>query len=128
MAGAEVTFYPSVMNDMLNGPNGMVAMDIQRRTLRVHAAAVAGCPVRTGRLRSSIRWRIAVQNGRMAGIVSTDMDYAKFVHDGTKAHKIRPVNKKALWWTGAYHPVRGEVNHPGTRARPFLTDALKAAA
>lgn len=128
MAGVQVKFYDSVIDEMLHGPNGPVAMDIQRRTLKVHAAAVAGCPVRTGRLRSSIRWRIVVEGGRIAGIVSTDMDYARWVHDGTSAHKIRPRTKKALWWRGAYHPVRGEVNHPGTRARPFLTDALKAAA
>ena len=39
----------------------------------------------------------------------------------TKAHTIRPKNKKALAWPGAAHPVKS-VRHPGSKipARPFL--------
>jgi phage virion morphogenesis protein len=39
----------------------------------------------------------------------------------TRAHVIKPRNKKALNWPGGKHPV-GAVNHPGSNipARPFL--------
>ena len=39
---------------------------------------------------------------------------------------IYPRSKQALFWPGASHPVRG-VNHPGTKADPFMSDALTAA-
>jgi hypothetical protein len=49
--------------------------------------------------------------------------YAPAVHAGTRPHTIRPTRKKALYWKGALHPVR-LVEHPGTRANPFMTRAL----
>ena len=50
--------------------------------------------------------------------------YAPYVHEGTKAHIILPVIKKALFWKGARHPVK-VVHHPGTKARPFLLRAVE---
>ena len=52
------------------------------------------------------------------------MFYAPYVHEGTKAHIILPVIKKALFWKGARHPVK-KVHHPGTTARPFLRMAVE---
>ncbi len=51
--------------------------------------------------------------------------YAIFVHEGTRAHIIRPNKKKALFWKGAKHPVR-MVRHPGTPANKFIDKTLKA--
>ena len=45
--------------------------------------------------------------------------YAPFVEFGTRPHVILPKEKQALFWPGAAHPVRS-VNHPGTRANPFM--------
>ena len=45
--------------------------------------------------------------------------YAPFVEFGTPARVIVPINKKALFWPGASHPVK-KVNHPGTKANPFM--------
>jgi phage virion morphogenesis protein len=55
--------------------------------------------------------RILVLRGRLEGSIGGD----------TKAHTIRPKNKRALFWPGAAHPVRS-VNHPGSHipARPYL--------
>jgi len=58
-------------------------------------------------------------------IVGTNLKYARMVHDGTRPHVITARKAKALFWPGARHPVRS-VRHPGTKARPFLTDALTA--
>lgn len=58
-------------------------------------------------------------------IVGTNLKYAKAVHDGSPPHIIRAKKAKALFWPGARHPVRS-VRHPGTKAQPFLADALTA--
>lgn len=52
--------------------------------------------------------------------------YALYVHEGTKAHRIVPRSKKALYWTGAAHPVKS-VNHPGTKANKFMPRILDRA-
>lgn len=59
--------------------------------------------------------------------ISATAPYARFVHDGTPAHTIRPRAKKALFWPGAAHPMRA-VEHPGYKGNPFMTNALDARA
>jgi phage gpG-like protein len=51
--------------------------------------------------------------------VGTNLPYAAAQHFGLPARIIRPKNGKALFWSGAKHPVR-EVKHPGLKARPIL--------
>lgn len=54
------------------------------------------------------------------------MSYASMVHDGTKAHAIRPRTKKALRFKmGGRWVIAAAVWHPGTRARPFLDQAVR---
>lgn len=84
------------------------------------------CPVDTGRLRSSIVHRVE-GGGRTTGVVvGTNVSYAADVEDGTPPHVILPKNGKALYWPGAAHPV-AKVNHPGTRAQPFMRPSLELA-
>jgi Bacteriophage HK97-gp10, putative tail-component len=104
----------------------LVGKEIARRTLKVHTVAVRGCPVKTGRLRSSIRWRMGKDGRGLFGLVGTDVEYAGLIHSGTRPHIIVPKSKMALYWKGAQHPVR-VVHHPGTKARPFLLNALREA-
>ena len=42
---------------------------------------------------------------------ASNVNYAAAVEYGTSPHVIKPVNKKALFWPGARHPV-AQVNHP----------------
>lgn len=75
-------------------------------------------PHRTGKLRRHIyvKW-----NG-LKGEVGPNLNatpYALYVHQGTKAHEIRPKLAGALYWKGALHPVK-RVQHPGTTANPFV--------
>ncbi|ABD94204.1 tail component protein [Streptomyces phage mu1/6] len=84
------------------------------------------CPVDTGRLRSSIQ---AVPSGgrfSFSVTIGTNVTYAADVEYGTAPHVIVPKDKKALYWPGAAHPV-AKVNHPGTRAQPFMRPAIAAA-
>ena len=76
--------------------------------------------VKTGHLRRGI----AINIGNMEATVHTsNIKYASMVEKGTKAHIIRPKNKKALYWKGASHPVK-QVNHPGSKAKPYLIPAF----
>lgn len=87
-------------------------------------------PVRTGRLRSSIRAdppRIFSLRGSVT--VGSDLEYAAFVNDGTKPHIIRPRRAKVLRFNvGGQTVFARVVNHPGTKARPFLDRALREVA
>ena len=76
--------------------------------------------VDTGHLRRGISTDI---RGLGATIHTSNIKYAPGVEYGTKAHIIRAKNKKALYWKGAKHPVK-QVNHPGSKAKPYLIPAF----
>ena len=77
--------------------------------------------VNTGHLRRSI----SVDMGNLEATIHTsNVKYAVMVEKGTKAHVIKPKNKKALYWKGASHPVK-QVNHPGSKAKPYLIPAFE---
>ena len=76
--------------------------------------------VDTGHLRRGISTDI---KGLDATIHTSNIKYAPGVEYGTRAHVIRAKNKKALYWKGAKHPVK-QVNHPGSKAKPFLIPAF----
>ena len=76
----------------------------------------------TGHLRRSI----ATKMGDLEATIHTsNVKYAVIVEKGSKPHIIRPKNKKALYWEGAKRPVK-LVNHPGSRAKPFLIPAFES--
>ena len=76
----------------------------------------------TGHLRRSI----ATKMGDLEATIHTsNVKYAVIVEKGSKAHVIRPKNKKALYWKGAKHPVK-QVNHPGSKAKPYLEPAFES--
>lgn len=54
------------------------------------------------------------------------VNYAAAVEFGTKPHIIKPVNKKALFWQGAKHPVR-QVRHPGSPPNPYMERIIEQA-
>ena len=75
----------------------------------------------TGHLRRSI----ATKMGDLEATIHTsNVKYAVIVEKGSKAHVIRPKNKKALYWKGATHPAK-QVNHPGSKAKPYLEPAFE---
>ena len=76
--------------------------------------------VDTGHLRRGVSTDI---RGLGATIHTSNIKYAPGVEYGTKAHIIKAKNKKVLYWKGAKHPVK-KVNHPGSKAKPFLIPAF----
>jgi hypothetical protein len=88
-------------------------------------------PRRTGNLGRSIRIRrVTPKEAQTIAAAS----YALYVHEGTKAHDIRPKNRKALRFpadggsstlggrvrSGGKVRFAKRVRHPGTKANPFM--------
>lgn len=78
-------------------------------------------PHRTGALQRSVLTAIKYPSAE----VTVNEKYGRYIEEGTKAHTITPVNKKALFWKGALSPYKS-VRHPGTRAKPFFKPAVDA--
>lgn len=106
---------------------GASRTELENTGRRVVNRAKILCPVDTGRLRASIRGRASrTWTLRPQFTVSSNVDYASMVHDGTRPHTIRPRTKQALKFTVGGQVVFAKVvHHPGTRARPFLDRALR---
>jgi len=98
-----------------------IAAPILQRALSASQAILAKyttkgiVPWRTGFLTQSFRAELTTGMLRWFPTAS----YAPYVEFGTKPHVILPKEKMALYWPGAAHPV-ARVNHPGTKANPFL--------
>jgi hypothetical protein len=59
---------------------------------------------------------------------SREVPYAIFHYQGSRAHVIFPRRKRALrFQVGGRVIFATIVHHPGTKANPYLTDALPAA-
>lgn len=118
--------YETALRRALGRQSDEVARALVQTGVDVQNEARRRCPVDTGRLRSSIVHRVD-GSGRVSGItVGTNVSYAADVEYGTAPHVILPKNRKALYWPGAAHPV-SKVNHPGTKAQPFMRPALEMA-
>lgn len=91
------------------------------------AQAMADVPVRTGHLGRSHRELPQTFAGpfRVSGGVGAFADYAAPVHQGARAHRITARHAKALRFMQNGNEVfRRSVWHPGTRARPWLLNAV----
>lgn len=77
-------------------------------------------PVRTGRLRESIRHYL---EGHTL-IVEAGAAYAAYVELGTRPHIIRSHGPWSLHSAETGQYFGREVHHPGTRPRPYLRPAL----
>lgn len=86
----------AAITELLTSSAGPVYADLQRRTLKVHAAAVANCPVDSGSLRSSLRFAMVRDSQGIAGLVGTDKIYAQSASDNAKDPSKRDYLVNAL--------------------------------
>ena len=85
---------------LFTAPSGTAGQWVYGRGLRVESRAKQLCPVDTGRLRGSITTTRPVRRGKnLVVYVGTNVKYARYVEEGTKAHVVRPVRRKALRFT-----------------------------
>lgn len=118
--------YERGLRRLLGGMSDDVKTAVVRTGTDIQNKARQFCPVDTGRLRSSIVARTETHGRSVGVVIGTNVSYAADVEYGTKPHVILPKNGKALYWPGARHPV-AKVNHPGTRAQPFMRPAVDMA-
>jgi len=85
----------------------------------IQKGAKEKCPVDHGILRNSIN--VEPTNNGFGADVGTNVHYAPHVEFGTAPHVIRVKNKKAL--SDGKKMFGKKVNHPGTKAQPFLYPA-----
>lgn len=133
----------------------LAAPHVAETTRQALTRARVLCPKDTGNLANSLVMTMRARRTFVAGTVETRVKYAEAVNRGTRPHKIFPRGKGALsfdWpkvgmrtivpakpfrYIGVLKskkrkPIfiigKGYVNHPGTKARPFLMDALRQVA
>lgn len=104
-----------------------------KTTVKILNRAKILCPVDTGNLRASLQMRITKTGDIISGEVYTNVNYASYVHEGTRPHLIRP--RRAGGVLRFPVPPRSShivftrlVHHPGTKARPFLRLAIEQVA
>lgn len=112
-----------------------VALDVAARhvadcTRAVFNRANILTPVDTGNLRAHNQMLPTRRTAtKVVSGVENRASYAAAVHDGARPHTIRPKRKKALRFrVGGKTVIVRSVHHPGNRARPWLTRALREAA
>lgn len=100
---------------LLRDPRGPTGVELTRRALRVRNTARVLCPVRYGRLRSSLTYTdpLPVAEGLLVQ-VGTNVEYSLPVHEGSAS----PEAPRS--WRVAH--ARGHVIPP----RRFLTNAVPA--
>ena len=94
---------------------------VKNSAFNIERNAKSSASVKTGHLRRSISTKMGDME---ATIHTSNLKYAPMVEFGTRPHIIRAKNKKALYWKGAAHPVK-QVNHPGSKAKPYLIPAFE---
>jgi hypothetical protein len=115
----DVRINPARIHAIVRGPQG--AAFLARVAARVTNGAIVRANRRTGRMANAISFTVTPPIAR----VGCDVEYAVYVHEGTRPHTIEPSTAQVLHWvgpTGAVYARR--VNHPGYGGNPFLRDAL----
>ena len=117
------------MQSFLTGGSGPSFKAVRQLQTEVAGKADEDVPVDHGVLKQSqVKTPVIVTGQSVSGGVEYRTEYAMYVHDGTQPHVIRPGKKSVLRWVpkGGGAPVfSSSARHPGTKAQPWLRDALR---
>jgi hypothetical protein len=106
--------------------NRFASADAERVARQVAVRARRLVPVRTGATRNSIR---VVKGSSWRGPtwqVVVNSPVGEYLENGTRPHQIRPRNAKVLrFQIGGRTVFARIVNHPGTKATHFLSNAVR---
>jgi hypothetical protein len=123
----------AAVNAMLHGRTGPVVLHLANEGRRVEGNARRLVGVKSGALKASIGSRIVRSNPGynvevFAGNTPATAKYVMPHHQGSKPHIIRPRRRRYLkFQAGGRTVFARKVNHPGTRANPFLLRAAQQA-
>lgn len=107
-----------------------VQRDIHRRADNVAAYMRANCPVKTGKLLSTIRTEDAGVSVDATAGRAGETPYLGYQMYGTSPHEIRAHGRNLgfFWEKRGVQFVGPRVSHPGNRATRFVQDSVRAAA
>lgn len=111
--------------------HGPVGRSLTRLAQRTVIAQRVLARKRTGKLAASIRWTRGISGKGLTFTSGSNLRYAGWVNNGTRAHIIRP--KKPGGYLRFYWPKAGRVvymrsvHHPGTKAYRFLEKGYRKA-
>jgi len=118
-----VTVYDAKIDALFDTPTELRAY-MTAKVAETVVVARANAPTKTHELQRSIG---SQYHGGGRWSVTASAPHAKFVHNGTRPHLIKGRSRSMLrfFWerVGAVVYLR-QVNHPGTKANPFLTRAM----
>ncbi len=124
---AKVKIYDGVLDNLLNDPNGEVGRFLKGKGREILTVARALVGVRTGRLRNSLHMRHMRDLRAQYIWVGSTLDYALAHHEGTGPRTIVPKSGKMLRFASRGRIVyTHSVQHPGTKANKYLSNALRA--
>jgi HK97 gp10 family phage protein len=89
-AAFELVLDQAALDELFTSEEGPVGKELARLAVKAERAAKQACPVDTGRLRSSITWRLGRDNVGLAAIIGTNVSYAPYVEFGTTRTPARP--------------------------------------
>ncbi len=99
---------------------------IQKSALMIQSNAIKEAPVNKQTGGGNLRQNIRVSSmTKTRAIVTSKAPYSVFVEEGTSPHVIVPRVKRGLANTRTGQFFGKKVNHPGTRANPFMSRAVK---
>jgi HK97 gp10 family phage protein len=113
------------LDEALRTLSPKIEKNIMRSALRAGVNVIKNeakheVPVKSGALRKSLKVTTKSKNGTVTAVLKADSriaPHAMLIEFGTRPHKIKPRNGGALVING--HVV-ADVEHPGSRPRPFL--------
>lgn len=121
-----IRFDDAQIDNMLHGPTGAVGRYMARKATEHVAASRALAGKSSGRLARSISWDRRRLKRSQRIIITADVSYALYHHEGTKPHIIRAKRGGSLKFSSRGRVVRvNSVNHPGTKPNPFLTAPIR---
>lgn len=90
MALGSWIWHEAAAAQLLKATSSPVGRYLARIAAKAETASKARCPVDTGRLRGSINWRLVLEGGTLVAIIGTNVEYAIYVHEGTRYMPGRP--------------------------------------
>lgn len=93
---SKVIVHADAMNELFRSTSGPAARDLARRAIQVDLAAKRFAPVDTGRLRSSLTWRIGFDALGLFAQIGSDVSYAAYQELGTRYMAAHPYLRPAL--------------------------------
>ena len=79
---------------------------------------------RSGKLESSIKYKIQKEPLVLTVGIPANHKYGHFVHAGTRPHWIYPKDGEAIKWNEGGPRFAKKILHPGTKQDPFVTNAV----